>query len=66
MVSCSSCPAWAHLLSLDVTQKIRAPNSNINFRNLGTNQRALAASHRRGCAIETRATNIARDILLFW
>src|SRR5208337_4341682 len=40
-VSCSSCPAWAHLLSLDVSQKIRDPNSNINVRNFGTNQRAL-------------------------
>jgi len=25
-VSCSSCPAWIHLLSLDVTQKIRDPD----------------------------------------
>jgi hypothetical protein len=25
-VSCSSCPAWIHLLSLDVSQKIRDPN----------------------------------------
>ena len=40
-VSCSSCPAWGHLLSLDVYSKIRDPNSNINVRNFGTNQRAL-------------------------
>ena len=39
-VSCSSCPAWGHLLSLDVYSKIRDPNSNINVRNFGTNQRA--------------------------
>jgi len=40
-VSCSSCPAWGHLLSLDVSQKIRDPNLNINVRNFGTNQRAV-------------------------
>ena len=39
-VSCSSCPAGIHLLSLDVTHKIRDPNSKINIINLGTNQRA--------------------------
>ena len=41
-VSCSSCPAWGHLLSLDVYSKIRVPNSNINVRNFGTNQRAFS------------------------
>jgi hypothetical protein len=30
-VSCSSCPAWIHVLSLDVSQKIRAPTSKINI-----------------------------------
>lgn len=30
-VSCSSCPAWSHLLSMDVTQKIRAPTSNVTI-----------------------------------
>ena len=29
-VSCSSCPAWGHLLSLDVTHLKRGPNSKIN------------------------------------
>ena len=41
-VSCSSCPAWGHLLSLDVSQKIRDPNLNINVRNFGTSQRAYS------------------------
>ena len=39
-VSCSSCPAWGHLLSLDVTQKIWDPHSNINISNFGTSQLA--------------------------
>jgi hypothetical protein len=40
-VSCSSCPAWIHLLSLDVTHLIRDPSSQNKLFNLGTNQRAL-------------------------
>ena len=43
-VSCSSCPAWGHLLSLDVTQRIRDPNSKINVYNFGTSQRASAGT----------------------
>jgi hypothetical protein len=52
-VSCSSCPAWGHLLSLDVYSKIRDPNSNINVRNFGTNQRAYI-KWKRNCKTTTR------------
>src|SRR3990170_1182421 len=41
-VSCSSCPAWGHLLSLDVTRLKRDPASQNKLFNLGTNQHAIA------------------------
>src|SRR3972149_8615362 len=58
-VSCSSCPAWAHLLSLNATHLIRDPSSQNKLFNLGTSQRtSLRIKIRQTCLLlSTRLTS---------